>query len=257
VISPLDAGIVFVAGVVAGLVGTGGAIASLVSYPVLLAVGLPALTANVTNIVGLVACWPGSALTSGPELRGRGPWLRRFMPLTAAGGLAGALALQSTPPGVFASIVPLLIAGGSLSLLAQPRIASRRMRRTERRGRQGRFAEPLLAAGLLAIAAYSGYFGAGSGVMALTVILILVDRRLVYANALKNVLTYAAVIPAAILFAATGRVHWAAAWPLALGVLIGARLGPSLARTLPSAILRAAIAACGLALTVVLAIQAF
>ena len=81
-----DTLVVLAAGVLAGVVGTGGAIASLVSYPALLAIGLPALTANVTNIVALVALGPGAAVASRPELRGRGPWIRRAIPVTAAGG---------------------------------------------------------------------------------------------------------------------------------------------------------------------------
>ena len=238
------------AGVLAGVSGTTGGITTLVSYPALLIVGLSPLAATLTNTVAIVTALPGALLGSRPELAGTASWLRRWAIVAALGGAAGGALLLATPSTTFKAIVPALVLAGVIALVLEPRIK----RAGEKSPGHQRL---LLGAWLLVISLYSGYFGAGSGVMALTVILILVDRRLVYANALKNVLTYAAVIPAAILFAATGRVHWAAAWPLALGVLIGARLGPSLARTLPSAILRAAIAACGLALTVVLAIQAF
>src|ERR1700761_6506238 len=96
------------AGAVAGLVGTAGGITSLISYPALLLAGVAPLQANIDNLVALVACWPGSAAASQPELRGRGPALLRVPPL-----------------GVFSRVVPFLVAAGSLALLAQPWLAAR------------------------------------------------------------------------------------------------------------------------------------
>src|SRR5215471_20446008 len=90
------------AGALAGLVGTAGGITSLVSYPALLLAGVAPLQANVANLVALVACWPGSAVASQPELRGRWPWLRRWGAVAALGGAAGSVLLLVTPPGVFA-----------------------------------------------------------------------------------------------------------------------------------------------------------
>jgi uncharacterized protein len=81
-----DIALLAAAGLLAGLVGTAGGITSLISYPALLWVGLPVLSANVANIVALVTCWPGAALASQPELVGQGPWLRRWVPLSALGG---------------------------------------------------------------------------------------------------------------------------------------------------------------------------
>ncbi len=121
-ISAPQAALLLGVGALAGIVGTAGGITSLVSYPALLAVGLPALSANVANIVALVSCWPGSALASRPELDGKGPWLVRWAPVSAAGGVAGAALLLSTPAGVFAKIVPFLVAGGSIALLLGPRV---------------------------------------------------------------------------------------------------------------------------------------
>jgi uncharacterized protein len=236
--------------VLAGISGTTGGITTLVSYPALLIVGLTPLAATLTNTVAIVTALPGALLGSRPELAGTADWLRRWAIVAVLGGAAGGALLLATPSNTFKRIVPLLVLAGVVALILEPRI---------KRSGEGSAARHRLQLGgwLLVVSFYGGYFGAGSGVMALTVILILVDRRLVYANALKNVLTYASVIPAAILFACTGRVHWAAAWPLALGVLIGARLGPSLARKLPTRALRAAIVVLGLVLTVVLTVQAF
>src|SRR6201992_3712532 len=118
--------LIALAGIVAGVVGTAGGITSLVSYPALLAAGIPALSANVPNIVALVACWPGSALASRPELTGRGSWLRRWAPVAALGGAAGSALLLLTPAGLFGQVVPFLVIIGSLALLAQPWLSTRR-----------------------------------------------------------------------------------------------------------------------------------
>src|SRR3984957_17934311 len=103
------------AGALAGLVGTAGGITSLVSYPALLFAGVAPLQANVANIVVLVACWPGSAAASRPELAGRGAWLRRWAVVAALGGTAGSVLLLVTPAGVFGRVVPFLVAIGSLA----------------------------------------------------------------------------------------------------------------------------------------------
>ena len=231
-ISVLQSAALVVAGVIAGLVGSAGGITSLVSYPVLLAIGLPALSANVTNNVALVACWPGSAAASQRELHGRASWVRRWTVVTAAGGAAGAALLLVTPQGLFGRIVPFLIAAGSLALLLEPRLTTWR----ERRG--GHESQLVLPAGLLALALYNGYFGAGAGVMTLTLLLVFVEPRLPSANALKNMLIGAASLISAAVFAIAGSVEWRAAIPLALGMLIGSNLGPRVARRVPVRLLR-------------------
>src|SRR5580693_10064216 len=112
--------LLFGAGLLAGIVGSAGGTASLISYPALLAAGLPPLAANVTNAVAFVAAWPGSALGSRPELRGQGPWLLRWAPLAAAGSAAGAALLLVTPARTFDRVVPYLLALAALALLLQP-----------------------------------------------------------------------------------------------------------------------------------------
>jgi uncharacterized membrane protein YfcA len=234
------------AGVVAGVVGSAGGITSLVSYPALLAVGLPAVSANVANIVALVCCWPGSALSSQPELSGRGPWLWRFTPVAAAGGAAGAALLLATPAAAFARVVPFLVAGASVALLIEPRLARRRR---ERRARDGTLALP---GGVLTLSVYNGYFGAGSGVMLLTLLLLLVDRHLPRANALKNMLLGAGTLASSIILIVSGSVRWSAVVPLGIGMLAGSSVGPHVTRRLPAGILRPAIALLGIGLAVAL-----
>jgi uncharacterized membrane protein YfcA len=246
-VTPLSRALFLVAaGAVAGLVGTAGGITSLVSYPALLWAGVAPIQANVANIVALVACWPGSAAASRPELRGQGPWLRRWGVVAAAGGTAGALLLLGTPPGVFGRVVPFLVAAGSVALLLQPRIAATRA------GTPGasRGSALLLPCGLFALSLYNGYFGAGSGVLTLALLLLTTEPVLVNANALKNMLVGAATIASAVLFVILTHVDWAAVAPLAAGVFAGSVAGPWVARRLPPALLRWLVALTGLALAV-------
>lgn len=242
--STVDTAALLLAGAAAGLIGSAGGITSLISYPALLAVGLPPLAANVTNGVALIGCWPGSARASRPELHGKAPWLRRWGSIAAVGGAAGAGLLLSTPPGVFARVVPFLVATGSLALLLEPRLTAWR----ERRQRDER--QLALTAWLVSLSLYNGYFGAGSGVMILTVLLVLVDPHLPTANALKNMLLGASSVVSAAIFALWGPVDWTAALPLALGMLAGSRVGPLVARRLPANVLRFLIAVLGLVLAI-------
>ncbi len=250
-ISALDAVALLVGGVVAGTVGSAGGITSMVSYPALLAVGLPPLGASVTNSVAVLACWPGSALASRPELRGRSAWLRRWALLAAVGGGAGAALLLVTPPGVFERVVPLLVLAASLGLMAEPRLQRRRRRRPRQDA-----GTPLLAAGVLPLSLYNGYFGAGAGVMMLTLLLLLEDPDLPRANALKNMLVGAASLVSAAIFACSGSTTWPAVVPLAAGMLAGSACGPRVARRLSPVLLRRLIAALGVALAVQLALTA-
>lgn len=232
------------AGIIAGLAGTAGGITSLVSYPALLALGIPAVSANIANIVAIVACWPGSALASRPELTGRGSWLRRWVPVAALGGALGSALLLSTPPGTFERVVPFLVVIGSLALLTQPWLSARCQRLTGASTRLG------LLLGLLALALYGGYFGAGSGVMILALLLFTTDSELPKANALKNMLVGATVILAAAAFAVAGSVNWAAVAPLGAGMFAGSTLGPRVTRWMPAAVLRWLIALLGIALAI-------
>lgn len=249
-ISTADDLVLVAAGVLAGLVGSAGAITSLVSYPALLAVGVPALPATVANSVALAACWPGSALASRPELAGRARWIRRYLVIAAAGGAIGAALLLSTSTGVFDHVVPFLVATGSLTLVLQPRLSARRRDRASRPGGGA------LPAPLLLVSVYNGYFGAGSGVMLLTLMLLTVDDDLPVANALKNMLIGAATLVSAIAFIAFGDVRWAAVVPLAIGLFVGSTLGPPVTRRVPADLLRYAVALIGLGLAIELWVTA-
>jgi uncharacterized membrane protein YfcA len=207
-----------------------------------LAVGISPLPANVTNLVALVASGVGSTLGSRPELRNQGARLRRWALPCAGGGTIGAILLLATPSSVFDWIVPFLVASASLLLLVQPRITTWHQARP-RRGTQA-----IMFAGVVGISVYSGYFGAGAGILLLAVLLVLVDQDLPRANALKNTLAMITNVIPAILFAAAGHVVWAAAVSLAVGAFAGGAIGPAVTRRAPERPLRIAICICGVAL---------
>lgn len=238
--SPGAGALLVAAGAVAGVVGTAGGITSLISYPALLAIGLGPLRADVTNIVALVACWPGSALASGPELAGRGRWTWRWGLLAAAGGGGGALLLLSTPAGAFSRIVPFLLCAAAATLLLQPRLSALHPGKA-------RILQPV---GVASISLYDGYFGAGAGVMMLALLLVTADRRLPKANALKNMLIGTATAAGALVLAEASRVDWAAAGLVGAGLLAGGAIGPRVARGTPAGLLRTVVALTGIGLAV-------
>ena len=241
--SPLSALLLVPAGVVAGLLGSAGGITSLVSYPALLAVGVPPLPANVGNIVAAVALGPSSALASREELSGRRSVLLRLLPVALVGSAAGALLLLATPPGVFARIVPFLVAAGALVLLLQPTLVGRR--------EGGELGVGALALVVTPVSVYSGYFGAGSGVMFLAAVLFY-ESRVPPANAMKNVLVGVTCAAAALVLVLTASVPWSAVLPLAIGLLVGGALGPRVVRRVPGRVVRWCAAALGFGLAVYL-----
>jgi uncharacterized protein len=244
-------GVLLLAGVAAGIVGSTAGLASLVSYPVLLLAGLPPVTANVTNTLGLIGSSIGSVAGSHPELRGLGLVVRRRLPVAVLGGAAGALTLLVSPPGSFERVVPFLVALASVLLLLSPRL--RRVGHaasTDRRPDGG----PVVVVLVLLCCVYGGYFGAAAGVMLLAVLLSRTDRSLPVSNALKNLLLGVANATAAVVFAVHAPVDWPAVPPLLAGCVVGGWLGPAVVRRVPPAVLRWVIGVAGLALAVRLAL---
>jgi hypothetical protein len=240
------------AGLVGGLCGSIAGLASLVSYPALLAVGLGPITANVSNTVALVFSSVGSTWGSQPELRGQAPRVRVLALAAVAGGAVGAALLLLTPSETFERLAPWLIGTASLAILLRPRVRAAD-------GEPDTRANPGagLAGGVFLIAIYGGYFGAAAGVMLLALMLVGTSDTLARSNALKNVVLGIANAAAAVGFAVLGPVHWAAVAPLAVGLLAGGRLGPVVVRHANAAVLRALIGVAGLALAVKLAVDAY
>lgn len=232
------------AGVGAGVTGSTAGLASLVSYPALLALGLPPVTANVTNTVALVGAGIGSAAGSRVELTGQGGEIRRLAGVAVGGGATGAALLLLTPSGAFERLVPVLVALASLLLLVQPQVRRLRARHVDGGSTL------LVTAGTYVIGIYGGYFGAAAGVLLLAVLLVATDDTPVRANALKNVLLWMANAVAAVGFAVVADVRWTAALPLGAGCVLGGLLGPQVARRLPPTALRVLVAVAGLGLAV-------
>jgi uncharacterized membrane protein YfcA len=247
----LNGAFLLVAGIVAGVIGTSGGITSLLAYPALLAVGIPPLAANVTSSVALIGSGLSSAAIAGPDLKGHAATVHRWMPPVVLVSFAGAVLLVTTPGEVFDVIVPFLVAAGATILLLQPRIAAWQQSRDRAPGRLG----VALSGG--AVALYNGYFGAGAGILMITVLLLTTEPQLHRANSLKNVILVAADILPAVLFAVLGRVVWAAVWPLGAGALIGGLIGPHIARRVPRNLMRILISCCGYVLAIYLFVTAF
>jgi uncharacterized protein len=249
-VSAADVVLLVIAGVGAGLTGTTAGLASLFSYPALLAVGLPPVTANVTNTVSLVCASIGAITASGPELAGQWTRVRPLVLAALAGGITGGVLLLSTPSEAFEKIVPFLIAAASLAIVGNRRLetVADHQPHPDRR-------VVLVGTGVVGI--YGGYFGAGAGVMLLALYLWATAELLPRANAIKNVVLGAANGVAALTFVFFGDVRWSAVLPLGIGLLIGGRLGPIVVRRAPPTALRVVIAIAGLGLAIKLAVDAY
>lgn len=237
--------LLMLAGIGTGIVGYGAGLASLVSYPALLATGLSPLAANLTNTVAVSFSAVGGLLTSGPELRPQRARVLHFAVAGTVGGAGGAVLLLSTPPGTFAALVPWLIALASVALLARPWLQRLRMPATHRHLGMNVF--------VAVVAVYGGYFGAAAGVVLLAGFGAVLRDPYRMLNALKSVVVGAANLAASVIFAVLsvlGRapVDWGSAVPLALGCLIGAVVSPPIVRRLPETGLRVGVGLAGLCL---------
>jgi uncharacterized membrane protein YfcA len=244
-----------VAGVAAGLCGSIAGLASLVSYPALLAVGLSPTTANVTNTVALLGSFGGAVAGSGPELDGQWRDARRLLVAAVIGGAVGASLLLVTPESTFERIVPWLIAGASLAMLAPRRGTRRALSENHLRPFEGLRLVDLAMVAVVAV--YGGYFGAGAGVMLLALLLHITCSSLPRANAVKTATLGAANVVAAVGFALLAAVEWGAAVPLGLGLVVGGRIGPVVVRSSPAGPLRVFISIAGIGLAIKLATSAY
>jgi uncharacterized protein len=244
-----DALLLLAAGIGAGLAGSIAGLASLFSYPALLAIGLAPLTANVTNSIALVFSSVGSVASARSELRHENRRrLGGLIAVSIAGGLTGGLLLILLPAAAFEAVVPVLIAFASLAVLL-PRRRTAETHADEH--------PRWLIVAVFGIGLYGGYFGAAAGTLLLAVLLIATVNTFAGCNAVKNIVLGAANGTAAILFALTTHVDWAAVPPLAAGSLIGGWIGPIVVRHAPVQPLRWLIALAGVGLAVKLGIQEY
>jgi uncharacterized protein len=238
-VSLRDALLVLAGGLVAGMANTIAGGGSLLSFPLLVALGLPPLAANVTNTVGIVPAGLGGVVGFRHELLAQKARLLGLLPYSVAGAIAGAVLLLTTPARVFSRAVPLLIVVACLMLLLQRRIA------VGLAGRQGRRTW-LLRAGMLGTAVYGGYFGAAVSVLVLALLAVTVSDTLPRMNALKVPLAGAMNLVSGIIFAVFAPVHWLYVLVLAPATLVGGRIGASASRRIPDQPLRIVVVVLGL-----------
>ena len=242
------------AGVLGGLTGSIAGLASVATYPALLLVGLPPVTANVTNTVALVFNGIGSIWGSRPELEGQQSWIKRIAPVAVLGGVSGAALLLSTPAEGFERVVPILLGLASVAILLPRRSKQDARVADHRRHTAGVLLESIA---IFLICIYGGYFGAAAGVLLLALLLRAGHATLARANASKNVILGIANGVAAVTFAFLAPVHWPSVLAVGIGCLVGSRLGPIIVRRAPVAPLRILIGAAGLVLAVKLGIDAY
>ncbi len=230
-----------VAGFVAGAVNAVAGGGSLVSFPALLAVGYPSVTANITNQVAVLPGYVGGSVAYRAELGGQGPRLLALSVTSALGALVGAALLVVSPPAVFDVVVPYLILLACAMLAAQPAIS----RRVSPAGGAGEAASPRLHLMTLAGSVYGGYFGAGLGIMLLAVLALGLADTLQRLNALKGLLSLVVGVAAVAFFAVFESVAWGTAAIMAVTTYAGGQVGVALARRLSATLLRAIIVAFG------------
>lgn len=238
------------AGIVAGAVNAIAGGGSLISFPALLGVGYPALTANVTNTVALVPGYLGGSLAYRPELKGQQENIRFLGAISLLGGLAGSIVLVESPASVFRAIVPWLILLSCGLLVIQP-VVGKWVQKQDAKGK--RQVIPLAVTQFLA-AVYGGYFGAGLGVMMLAVLGIFLHDTLQRLNALKGLMSLIINLVSAIFFAIFAPVAWFPVIIMAVASLLGGNLGVFVARRLSNTVLRALVVAFGVVVAVKLLI---
>jgi hypothetical protein len=253
--SVTEAALVALAGLGAGVVNAFAGGGTLVAYSVLLSLGVPPVTANITCSVGLLPSYAGTASAYGPELRKARPLLPSLALTAVVGGLFGAVLLLTIPERGFELVVPPLVLMGVVLLALQPRIAA--WIRSRNPAQEPRRIPIGLFVAVLACAAYGSFFGAGLGVLLLAALGAFLAVGIQTDNALKALLSFVAVGAGVIVFAFSGGVAWVAASLLVVGSFIGGRIGGAATRRLSPSILRTCIVVLGAVIAVVLAVRTY
>lgn len=236
------------AGAINSLVGSG----TLITFPTLIALGFPPVTATMSNAIGLVAGGVSGTWGYRAELAGQWQRLRWQIPASLIGAAIGAFLLLHLPERVFIQIVPVLLVLALLLVIAGPRIQAYARRRAEAAGRSAEHVSPArmaaLVLGTFAVGVYGGYFTAAQGILLIGVMGALLPEDVQRMNAAKNLLSLLVNIVAAVAYTlvAFDRVSWAAAGLIAIGSLVGGWLGAHYGRRLSPTALRAVIVAVGL-----------
>lgn len=232
------------AGVWAGTINTVVGSGTLVTFPTLVALGYPPVTATTSNAIGLIPGTITGSIGYRHEIRGEWRRLLRYVPASFLGAICGTILLLSLPPDAFETVVPGLIGLAVVLVVAQPKVSAwvaRRNGGTQRRG------GPLLIFFVFLIGVYGGYFTAAQGVMLMGVMGMMLSDPIQRLNGFKNVLSAVVNIVAGAIYAFIAPIDWVVVALLAAGSVIGGMLGAKIGRKLPPTALRAVIVLVGVA----------
>lgn len=244
--------LVALAGIAGGMVNALAGGGTLITFPVLTALGIPAVAANVTNTVALSPGYLGATFAQSKDLQGQQRRLWLLLPASVLGGILGGILLLLSGERLFRSLVPFLILLASGLLAVADPLRAWLLRRSGQDGQKDPPAShetwAVLPVGLAAI--YGGYFGAGLSVIVLAVLGLVLDDSLTRLNALKQFVAFCVNIAAAIFFVFSGQVVWLAALVMAVGALLGGSLGGRLASRVKPQVLRWIVVVIGVAVSI-------
>lgn len=250
-ISGFDFGLIAIAACAAGFINAVAGGGTLISFPVLIALGIPPIVANVTNTVALCPGYLGAAFARLKDLKGQKKLLSILIPVSILGGIAGGFLLLTTEEKLFRTLVPFLILLASC-LLAMQNLIKIWLIRLNKKGRK---ISILVSIPVFFAAIYGGYFGAGLGVILLAVLGLLLDGSITHLNTLKQILSFIINISAAIFFLFSGKIIWSVAFVMIIGSLIGGAFGGKFAGNINPVLLRWIVVVIGVSIAVVYLIK--
>jgi uncharacterized protein len=238
---------------VAGLVNAVAGGGTLLTFPVLLLVGIPPIMANITNTVALCPGFLGGTLAQIQDLRGQRQRLLRLLPISSLGGIVGGFLLLRSSEATFTPLIPWLILLATGLLASQNYLKQWQQQRLTHASSsvppRANLAWSLLPVGIAAI--YGGYFGPGLGVILLAILGTFFDDSLTHLNALKQLLSLGINATVALLFVFSGQIIWPIALVMATGALLGGMLGGQLAQRLSADLLRQLVIGVGVLMTII------
>ncbi len=243
--------IALLASLAAGFINAVAGGGTLVTFPVLMALGLPPVAANVTNTVALCPGYFGGIFAQRKDFASQKKRLIAILPVSVLGGIAGGLILLNTGEKAFNGIVPYLILLACLLLAIQVPV------KKWMQSRSGKTHSSLIkrvgAGSLLLLASvYGGYFGAGVSVIVIAILGLIYDDSLTSLNVLKQAISFSINISAAIYFAFSGKVDWAFAGVMMVGAVAGGLLGGRFASRIKPVVLRWVVIVTGCAAAIYL-----